>query len=253
MMFRENRALAKIAASLVARTAFLMALLCLGGCIDYEEEMWLNSDLSGRASVNISVKEELVRGRTGFEKDMTEESIRRDVERIPGVKLESFESFRDSGRVIAKIRLTFDSIEKLTRHETGIAESSPASFLGTVSVHEEGGKIVLERLLRALPSEKAKGAGEDLLAKGLGSLLFSKNHLTYKLHVPSELITANTQRIDGATRTVEWKFTLAQALREPPTMRVEWKKPFPFFWVAMSAVGLAAAAFVLKKALQRRG
>ena len=253
MIFRGSPAFAKNAARLVTRAALALTLLLLGGCLDYEEEMWLNSDLSGRVAMNISVKEDLVRGHTGFEKDMTEDGIRRDVERIPGVKLESFESFRDSGRVIAKIRLTFDSIEKLTRHETGLAESSPASLLGSVTVWEEGGKIVLERSLRALPSAKSRGAGEDLVAKGLGSLLFSKNFLAYKLHVPGELITANTQRIEGAARTVGWKFTLAQALREPPVMRVEWKKPFPLLWVMAGGIVLAVAiGLILKKMLRHR-
>ena len=156
------------------------------------------------------------------------------MERIPGVKLESFESYRDAGRVIAKIRISFDSIEKLTRHETGIGESSPMSLLGAVTVHEGRGKVVLGRVLRASPGMKAQNKAEDMMAKGLGSLFLSKNHLTYKLHVPNELITANSQHINDAGRTVEWNFTLAQAVREPPDMHVEWKKPFGLgLWVAI--------------------
>ena len=213
--------------------AFLMTLL-LGGCIDYDEEMWLNADLSGRLAMNISIREELVKGRTGFEKDMSEDGLRRDVERIPGVKLESFESFRDAGRVIVKVRITFDSVEKLTRHETGLGESSPMSLLGAVTLHEERGKLIFDRVLRASPTMKAQNKAEDMMAKGLGSLLFSKNYLAYKLHVPNELITANSQHINDAGRTVEWKFTLAQAMREPPDMHVEWKKPLGLgLWVAI--------------------
>lgn len=248
MMFCGSLPSAKNPARLLTRTAFVVALLFLSGCLDYEEEMWLNSDLSGRVAMTISLKEEIVRGTTGFEKDLTEEGIRRDVERIPGVKLESFESFRDSGRMIAKIRLTFDSIEKLTRHETGVADSSPASFLGAVTVRQEGGKVVIERSLRALPTTKSKGTAEDILSKGIGSLLFSKNYLAYKLHVPGELITANTQHIEGKAGTVEWKYTLAQAIREPPTMRVEWRKPFPIMGITIGGFVLTAViALVLKK------
>jgi hypothetical protein len=216
--------------------ASVMMLFLLTGCIDYDEEMWLNPDLSGHVAMTISVQEELVRGHTGFEKDMSEDGIRREVERIPGVKLDSFESFRDAGRVIAKLRITFDSIEKLTRSETGVAESSPISLLGAITVREEGGKVFLERTMQALPQARAKSMGEDMLLKGLGSLLLSNHYLTYTLHVPGDLITANTERIEGDGHTVQWKFTLAQAMREPPEMTVEWKKPFAWIWIVVGSV-----------------
>ena len=231
--------------------------LCLSGCLDYDEEMWLNPDLSGHVVMTISIQEELVRGNTGFEKDMSEDGIRRDLERIPGVKLESFQSFRDAGRVIAKMRIAFDSIEKLTRSESGVAESSPTSLLGAITVHEEGGKVFLERSMRALPQARARSTGEDLLLKGLGSLLLSKDYLTYTLHVPGELITANSEHIDGDGRTVQWKFTLAQAMREAPEMTVEWKKPFAWVWILVAgvcAVGVVAGGmFWFAKRKAHRG
>lgn len=222
----------------------LIAVL-LGGCVDYHEEMWLNSDLSGRVNMVISVQEEIVKGATGLEKDLSEEGVRRDVERLPGVKLEGFESFREAGKVVAKLRINFDSLEKLTRHEASAGESTPLSLLGTMSLREEGRKWVLERTLTALPETKAKSTGSDLLAKGLGSLLFSKNHLSYKLHLPGEIITANSQRIAAKERTVEWNFTLAQAMREPPVMRAEWKKAFPWLWLVIGCGPLAGVGFAI--------
>ena len=220
-------------------------MMLLSGCLDYTEEMWLNADLSGRAAMTISMREEMVKGTTGLERDMSEEGIRRDVERIPGVKLESFESFRDAGKMIAKLRLKFDSVEKLTRHESSVSDSSPISFLGAIVVRKESGKVVFERTLRAMPEARSDSFGKDLLAKSLGSLFLSNNYLTYKLHVPAELITANSQRIDGANRTVEWKFTLAQAMREPPVMRVEWKKRVLTSWIAASAAAFGVAVTFL--------
>ena len=217
----------------------------LGGCVDYDEEMWLNGDLSGRVNMVIAVQEEIVKGSTGMEKDLSEAGVRRDVERLSGVKLEGFESFREGGKVVAKLRIAFDSLEKLTRHEASAGESTPLSLLGAMNLREDGRKWILERTLTALPETKAKSTGSDLLAKGLGSLLFSKNHLTYKLHLPGEIITANSQHLDGKERTVEWTYTLAQAMREPPVMRAEWKKAFPFLRLAAAivAVGVVVAIF----------
>ncbi len=230
----------------------IFTAVLLGGCVDYDEEMWLNGDLSGRVNMVISVQEEIVKGTTGLEKDLSEEGVRRDLERLPGVKLESFESFREAGKMVAKLRITFDSLEKLTRHETSAGESTPLSLLGTLNLREEGRKWILERSLTALPETKAKSTGSDLFAKGLGSLFFSKNHLTYKLHLPGEIITANSQRLDGKERTVEWNFTLAQAMREPPVMRAEWRKGFSWVWLFGGAgfigiVGLTIVAYLKRR------
>lgn len=228
-----------------------MAAMLLTGCLDYTEEMWLKSDLSGEVALTISLPEEFVKGGTGFERDMSEDGIRRDVERIPGVNLESFESFRDAGKMIAKLRLTFDSVEKLTRHESNASDSGPVSFLGAIAVHRESGKVVFERTLRAMPQTKSDSFGQDLLTRGLGSFFLSNNYLTYKLHVPSEIITANSQHIEGSNQTVEWKFTLAQALRDPPVMRVEWKKSSSLLWLLIGcglvgAVGIGVIAWSRK-------
>jgi hypothetical protein len=232
--------------------AFVAIVTLLTGCIDYEEEMWLNGDLSGRVNMVVSVREEIVKGATGLEKDLSEAGVRRDIERLPGVKLESFESFREAGKVIAKLRITFDSLEKLTRHETTVGESTPLSLLGATSLRSDGRKWIFERTLAALPKTKTQSTGSDMLVQGLGSFFFSKNHLTYKLHLPGEIITANSQRIDAKERTVEWSYTLAQAMREPPVMRVEWQKPFPILPVAAALIlaGLAVTVFVSRRKRQ---
>jgi hypothetical protein len=144
----------------LAGLSLLFIVFLLEGCVDYDEEMWLSPDLSGRLSFVLSVREELVRGQTGLERDLSEEGVRREVERIPGVKLVSFQSFRDSGKVIAKIALTFDSVEKLTRPETNVSSSTAVSFLGQINVREDGDHIIFKRSLPAIGVE-------------LGSLAFS--------------------------------------------------------------------------------
>jgi hypothetical protein len=245
------------AAGLLIRIGMLVLLLTLAcGCVDYEEEMWLDRDLSGWVTMMISVREELVKGGSGMERDLSEEGVRRDVERIPGVKLESYESFREAGKMIARLRLKFDSVEKLTRHESHVTDSSPASFLGAIHVRKENGKILFERTLRAMPETKSNSSfAQDLFAKSLSSLFLSNNYLTYKLHVPGELITANSQRIDNPNHTVEWKFTLAQAMREPPVMRAEWKKgflPAGAIWIVGALVILLIGLWVFATRAARK-
>jgi hypothetical protein len=244
---RPARVLQKAARAILAFCAFL-----LGSCIDYQEEMWLNSDLSGRLAITLSVQEELVKGNTGFERDISEDGIRRDIERIPGVRLESFRSFRDAGKVVEKLVIVFDSVEKLSRYETHITEAGAVSLLGTFRIQESRGKMVFERSVPVIPIAQGSTAGKDFLLQGLSSLFLGKYNLNYKLHIPSGIITANTQRVDAQGQVVEWNFTLAQAVREPPHMQVEWKKEGPMRTVVFVGVLIAFAVIVFYYFRRRR-
>jgi len=225
-----------------ARFATAFCALLLGSCVDYEEEMWLNNDLSGRLAITLSVQEELVKGNTGLERDIREEVIRRDIERIPGVKLQSFRAFRDAGKIIEKMVIEFDSVEKLSRYETSIGEAGAVSLLGTFKIQEARGRISFERTVPVLPRLQGSTAVKDLFVQGLSSLFLGKNYLDYKLHLPGEIINANTQRVDGANRIVEWKFTLAQAVHDPPYMQSEWKKPGGVRTIVLVGVLISLAA-----------
>jgi hypothetical protein len=226
---------------------FILGLcaVLLGSCVDYEEEMWLNNDLSGRLALTLSVQEELVKGNTGLERDIREEVIRRDIERIPGVKLQSFRAFRDAGKIVEKMVIEFDSVEKLSRYETSIGEAGAVSLLGTFKIQESRGRIVFERTVPVLPRLQGSTAVKDLFVQGLSSFFLGKNYLSYKLHLPGEIINANTQRVDGQNRVVEWKFTLAQAVHDPPSMQSEWKKQGGRGTIVLVGVlvALAAVAF----------
>jgi hypothetical protein len=223
--------------SVPARALSLMAVclaFLLGGCLDYDEEMWLEGDLSGHAVLTFSIPDQpLITDE--ISKRINESSIRQELERIPGVKMEKFESFRDSGKYGARVSIRFESVEKLSGFSVSPTDSTPVAPFGTITVHRENGHMVLERTLATLPEMKGKGAA----AQKLLGLLLGNNFLDYKLHLPGEPVTSNSGHISTADRTVEWKFTLGQALREPTIMRVEWKNSSS--WKLVAGIGLGAA------------
>ena len=214
--------------------------------------MWLNSDLSGKVNVTISIQEEVVR-MSGMENDFTEESIRNQLQQTPGVKVDHFESFREAGKIIAKLQITFDALEKLTRREQGFKQATPASFLGAMTVTQDGRKTVFDRNLPAISQTHGKNFGEKLLVNGLSGILFAKNHLIYKLHLPGEILSSNSTHIDQEQHVVEWNYTLAQAMHEPPEMRVEWKRPARILlWLFISTGVLLFAIFIFIARGRRR-
>lgn len=249
-MSTAPKSLSRLRIRLLQAVGAAACACCLAGCLDYDEEMWLNDDLSGHVNFTVSVPEQLVRGKTGLERDMSEAKVKSDLERIPGVHVTSMQTFRDSGRVIAKVSATFDSIEKLTQHARNVADASATSLLGAISVEAGSRKIHLARKLPVVPQTTSRGLAQELVLDGLGTLLLSNNHLNYKLHPPGELITANSQRVDNTSHTVEWNYTVAQALRDPPEMIVEWRsgsRSYLIGWVVSAAIALVAGLWLARR------
>ncbi|HEY2343735.1 MAG TPA: hypothetical protein VGH90_11915 [Chthoniobacteraceae bacterium] len=225
--------------SVPARALSLLAAclaLLLGGCLDYDEEMWLEGDLSGHAVLTFSIPDQpLITDE--ISKRINEDSIRQNLEKVPGVKMEKFESFHDSGKFGARISIRFDSVEKLSSFSVSPSDAAPVAPFGTITVRRENGHVFLERTLATLPEMKGKGA---VAQKFLGVLLGS-NFLDYKLHLPGEPVTSNSGHVSASDHLVEWKFTLGQALREPTVMRVEWKNSSHWKMIAVIIIAIVGA------------
>src|SRR5689334_4496073 len=85
----------------------------LTGCLDYEEEMWLNSDLSGRATMTVALSDTLSDPRLHGKDLLGMDQIRRDVESVEGLKIEDFQTFKENGKQVMRMTITFTSWEKL--------------------------------------------------------------------------------------------------------------------------------------------
>jgi hypothetical protein len=226
----------------------VLCLLTLTGCLDYEEEMWLNNDLSGEVAMTISLSDRLSDPRLGADEGLNEDLVRKDVEAADGLKLKSFESFKENGKQVTRVRIAFSSVEKLAW--LGRDSSGPGSIIGKITVSKEDGHHVMKRSLEGMSAASPQqSANEALVARGLASLLMGGSYLVYTVHFPNEVLNANSTQIAKENNTVRWKFPLSQAMSESITMRAEWKSGGWLWW---AVGGILVLALVIVGALQLR-
>ena len=236
----------RMALRTVAVLALTACALLLTGCLDYDEEMWLNSDLSGRVSMTIALSDKLSDPRLHGKDVLGIDQIRHDVEKVEGLKVEDVQSFKENGKQVVRLNVAFTSWEKLGW--IGRDSTKGGSFAGNMKVTHEHGHTILERSLGAMVDAKPKFDGEAIVSSGLAALFLGNNAFTYTLHLPVEPENANSLQVDKANRTVRWRFPLSQLTREPVTMRVEMKESHLVWWVVIGGGVLVVlgAVFLLR-------
>ena len=201
------------------RTALLLiALLALAGCVEYDEEMWLNPDGSGKATLRLV-------HRSNYEN--TREIMAKA--ELPGIHLIESQVSRSGRNVIYKISYRFDSIEAFNNVNDRIGE---ADFWGKFTLNQtDEGNMLLKRRI-SLGSQEEEYDSEDIL-EGIYSRQQTEHpHWNYKLHVPWRIVAANAlaENIDYGKKTISWSFDTMQMWNKYEVMSVEMKKGLP--WVA---------------------
>jgi hypothetical protein len=148
-----------------------MALLVLASCVQYDEELWINPDGSGKATLRLV-------HRSPYENP--EEVMRKA--QLPGINLTDSKISRVGPDVIYQVSFSFKDIESFNNVNDQIGT---ADFWGKISLNREpGGKVSFKRRI-ALGSPEADDPIENL---------FSQSQVehpvwNYKLHLPWKIIS----------------------------------------------------------------
>jgi hypothetical protein len=241
-------------------------LLLLSGCVEYDEELWLNSNGSGRAKVRLVHRSYYA----------NTQEIMNKLDK-PGIHLEDIKRKQSGPHMIYEVELKFDSIEAFNSISDQLWS---ADFWGNITLAKNAkGNIEFQRLI-SLGSQNAapagtgfpSGAGENYPAGDDSSMFAAEDSLvydddyinslpddndilqgiymqeqtehplwTYKLHLPWKIIHAgdNSQSIDHANKVVTWKFDTLNMWNKKELMTVEMKKGLS--WIVYALIGLAGA------------
>ena len=191
-----------------------MILLLAAGCIDYREEIYFNTDLSGTITIDILIGEMFVdmAGQVGYDASIfTEEGIRSRLGTVKGISIINLETYTaDTNRRI-KIYLKFLSVDALRRIFTQISE---IDFLADISLVDiGGGKAKFTRTVTLADSTIAAMAMYD---EKLGQRFWVS-----KIHFPSYVLEANApeQNIDDKThQIVTWGYAVNLLREDSRTM-----------------------------------
>lgn len=199
-----------------------LLILVIAGCVDYNEELWLNKDGSGKVRMVIGVL-------TTYEND---KEINRYINQ-PGITLISKSIYRKKNFTYYNLMFKFSSLEAFNNLNDQI---SNADFFGRITLKKEkDGTITFKRRI-ALGSPSGE---EDEIEQLI--INHSRDNLQwqYKLHVPWKIIKANAvaANVDYKTSTVSWEYQTAYLWNKSQTMTVVMHQEFPWIFVVPISLG----------------
>lgn len=192
-----------------ARFTFLSFILLISaftffGCINYEQEVTLHLDGSGSMKIHYWAKENnvmwLSNNKLAFDESKIKEQYKSDNVIIKNVKVDSDQ--KDSTRHV-RVELEFKDITRLSE-VSGFKDMK-------ITWEKKGDSKVLMHVLKA-----------DTSISGFGMEEYT---VTYKYHMPSEVIASNATNPDG--KTLIWNFHLPE-LKNDVTMTATIKEATGF-------------------------
>ncbi|MDP3114327.1 MAG: hypothetical protein Q8M98_06060 [Candidatus Cloacimonadaceae bacterium] len=190
----------------------ILTLLALAGCVQYDEELWLNQDGSGKAKIRLV-------HRSTYENP--EEIMRKAA--LPGINLIDSIISRVGPNVIYTVTFKFANIEAFNNVNDQL---SNADFWGKITLNREpGGKVNFKRRI-ALGSQEEEDDFETLFSQ------MQTEHpvWNYKLHLPWKIVSSNAaeDKIDRGKRVISWSYDTAQMWNKHEYMIVEMEKGYPW-------------------------
>jgi len=225
-----------------------LALLLIAGCINYDQQLELNANGSGKLVMHYSMAQQLVSmmqmggqaaGGDNKEQQMPfkikEDEVKADL-KAPGVKVEKFETKTEGDQQHFYVHISFDKVTSLNNTKT--FKEMPISW------KEENGTVTFTQVLKAKKKEgAAKAGGDDAMQKQMAQAMFGNAAFKYSVKLPSKALpspaTNGTIADDG--KTVNWTFPLVEMDSGDKTMTASFKSGMGMKMVAI----IAGAGFLV--------
>ncbi|MDD2230574.1 MAG: membrane lipoprotein lipid attachment site-containing protein [Candidatus Cloacimonetes bacterium] len=207
----------------------ILTLFALAGCVNYDEELWLNRDGSGRARLRLV-------HRSPYENP--EEIVRKAA--LPGISLHGYDIQRRGADAIYTIDFKFKNVEAFNNVNDQL---SAADFWGKITLNKEPGRRITFKRRISLGSQESDDDFENIFSKMQTDSLVWR----YKLHVPWKIVSSNAapENIDTKNRTISWSFDTRSMWNKTELMTVELKKDFPWILVVVGAIVFILAVFLV--------
>jgi hypothetical protein len=198
--------------------------LFLFGCIQYNEEMWLNRDGSGHSQMHITV----------YSNYQNSETIGKYAN-IEGIHLLNFKTYRNKDNSYYDIEIGFDNLKAFNELND---KDAMAHFIGKSEIIK--GKRGLLEFKRVISLGSTEINDEDQLADLFQTLFTVNRNWRYTIHFPYEIVSANTDpgNIDYKNKTVKWNYEIAYLWNKDQTMEVTMDRKIPFllFYIGLPAL-----------------
>lgn len=230
------------------RNSFCLLLVFCGtvSCVDYTEDFTIKTNGSGTIHSVISLNENLA--------DDDPNQLKTNLEKMfasgKGLSLASYTVTNQGDRQITDFTVAFDHVGDLKSALSG-GDNDVAKYFGTFEAEEQDDRYVMKRTIdltgQDKNSDQEKGKLGGAIKKLMAKALLKDSYLTYRMTFPTAVLKANAPNIEAGTHTVEWQFSVGDAVKAPLVMTAEIQKP-PFLkWLlgAGIAVLIFGGAFLL--------
>jgi hypothetical protein len=220
--------------------------LLLTSCIDGREEVWLETDGSGRAHFRYDIPATAARFQGGVE----------GVEKLLASLLEDFPGSTsavviDGDRLKVEVRLAFTSVAEISKMRSSLeghrVPGSLEHLAGIFDVKREGLSVDFTRTV---------SPGKALPTAFIPASEFRDRGLTYILHLPVVPKESTATRTENGGLTHIWEQSLSSAIRKPVVIHFKARIPVPG-WIIATGAGLmsvvAGGVFVVVRRIRRRG
>ncbi|HOH97245.1 MAG TPA: hypothetical protein PL188_02925 [Candidatus Cloacimonadota bacterium] len=207
----------------------ILALITLAGCVQYDEELWLHRDGSGKAKIRLV-------HRSPYE---NLEEIQRKAA-LPGINLQSYKVQRLGQDVVYDIVFKFKSIEAFNNVNDQLGS---ADFWGKITLNKESPRRITFKRRIALGSQEEEDALEELFSQ----MHSPASSWTYKLHVPWQIMSTNaaSENVDIKGKTITWSFDTSAMWNTHEYMTAEFRKSFPWLVLIIGGIVTVLAAFMV--------
>ncbi len=202
------------------------SVVLLSSCLDYEEEMHIHNDLSGDATIKVTLPDVLATKFASVQDEFSDEKIHKRFDTLSGVKLVDYSLNTTGRRPIATAVIKFSSLKKL--HEAIQSQEPAALFLGSIEVKQEKGITTIDRKLGTVVPKGDTGDG---------------NMAMYVTHFDSNLAHTNSGFYDGSHDTVRYRFKVDDILSQQPVMSNSLAKGFPWLLILICLAVLGGGSY----------
>jgi hypothetical protein len=220
----------KLIFSLLKGLAIFFSALLFTSCLDTHEEIWINSDASGAARIQIAIPLAATALHGG------EASLRKMIEEYlnstPAFSSYALDTSTEEDRLKIDLAITFDNaLDLQTATSEAALEKLPtgtAKMIGHSEVEFQGLSLAFSRqveLSKAIP----------------GALFFPASQLeghslTTIIHLPKAASSHNATSTNNDGRTLIWETPLETAFRKP--VETNFTMPLPIPWMSIGLIAL---------------
>jgi hypothetical protein len=187
-------------------TLILILTLLLSSCIEYREELWLESDDSGHLTFEIGLPLHTIMD----EDEISDLSIVALCDTVEGLKVTAHSTYIIEDVTWLHIELEFDDILLLNEIEN--------EWFGEISITEdEKGSRILKRYITM---SDTINVSSNSFGKILKIAMLGQYSWIYTMHFPDELYETNAPiaRTDTLNNTAIWEYNLASLINDQKIM-----------------------------------